>query len=356
MASLAVRLPREEVVVYTAAMPGSGAVDPELPFPVVRDRAGTLLPTARVARRTAEVLRAENCDSVLFGASAPLGLLADGLRSAGAARTVALTHGHETWWSRVPGTRAALRRIGDTNDVLTYLGEYTRRSIAAALSPAARSRMVRLTPGVDARVFTPGCGGAEVRARLGVDAARPVIACIARLVPRKGQDALIEALPQVLRAVPDALLLLVGGGPDRDRLAALADRLGVAASVLMPGPMPWEEIPPWFDVADVFAMPCRTRRLGLEPEALGIVFLEASASGLPVVVGDSGGAPDACLQNETGLVVSGRDIGAVAGALLQLLTDPELRRTMGARGREWVQQEWHWDGQVARLRGLLAPR
>jgi phosphatidylinositol alpha-1,6-mannosyltransferase len=352
--SLARRLPPEQVVVYTASMPGDGAVDAALPFPVYRDRTGMLLPTPRVARRARQILRAEGATSVLFGAAAPLGLLADGLRDAGARRIVALTHGHETWWARVPGARQALRRIGDGCDTLTYLGDYTRGVISGALSPEAAARMVQLPPGVDPEVFRPGCGGAEVRARLGIDPERPVVVCVARLKPRKGQDTLIAAMPEVLEQVPDALLLIVGGGPDRDRLERLVDARGVRPAVHFTGPVPWEDVPPYVDAGDVFAMPCRTRRLGLEPEALGIVFLEASATGLPVVVGDSGGAPDACRDGETGYVVDGTSPSAVAARVAELMLDKATARAMGERGRRWVHDAWHWDSLAARLRELLA--
>ena len=154
--ALADRLPVDEVVVYTAAMPGDREFDALLPFSVVRDPTSMLLPTPAVARRTADVLRAENCDSVLFGAAAPLGLLADRLRQAGARRVVGLTHGHETWWAKVPVARHALGRIGTGCDVLTYVSEFCRRRIATALSDDVAARMVRLAPGVDTQVFRPG--------------------------------------------------------------------------------------------------------------------------------------------------------------------------------------------------------
>ncbi len=355
VAALVTRIPPETVVVYTARMPAQEDVDRALPFPVHRDRAGTLLPTARVAGRAARLLRVEGCTSVLFGAAAPLGLLTARLRAAGAIRLVGLTHGHETWWARTPGARWALRRIGEDTDVLTCLGDYTRGVLAGALSPAAAERMVRLAPGVDAERFRPGSGGPEVRAALGIPADAPVIVCVARLKPRKGQDVLIRALPEIRRRVPDALLLLVGGGPDRPRLERLVDRVGVRRAVRFTGSVPWAELPPYFDAGDVFAMPCRTRRLGLEPEALGIVFLEAAASGLPIVVGDSGGAPDAVRDGDTGYVVSGTSTGAVAARVGDLLADRELAARMGQRGRRWVQRDWAWPERVSLLSRLLAP-
>ncbi|MGN6576861.1 MAG: glycosyltransferase family 4 protein [Nocardioides sp.] len=291
--ALCQHLPPEEVVVYTASMPGDLEYDAELPFPVYRDPVSMLLPTPAVARRVIGVMRRHGCDRVVFGASAPLGLLAPRLRRAGARRMVALTHGHEVWWARVPVARHLLRRIGDTVDVMTYVSEWCRDRISPALSAEAAARMQRLSPGVDTDRFYPGCGGAEVRERLGIPADAPVIVCTARMVKRKGQDTLVKAWPQVLRARPDARLLLVGDGPYRQAVERLVERLGITESVIFTGSVPWTDIPAYTDAGDVYAMPCRTRLFGLEPEAFGIVLMEAEACGLPVLVGDSGGAPEA---------------------------------------------------------------
>jgi phosphatidylinositol alpha-1,6-mannosyltransferase len=352
--ALADRLPADEVVVYTASMPGDGEFDELLPFPVVRDKATMLLPTPLVSRRIAEVLRAEGCDSVLFGAAAPLGLLADGLRKAGAQRVVGLTHGHETWWARVPAARQALRRIGDGCDVLTYVSEFCRRRIASALSGDAADRMQRLAPGVDTEVFRPGVGGAALRERLAIEPNRPVLVSVSRFVQRKGQDALIKAMPWLLQSIPEALLLLVGDGPTRTRLERLVRDSGVSGSVVFAGAVPWSEAPGWFDVGDVFAMPCRTRKGGLEPEALGIVFLEAQACGHPVLVGDSGGAPETVLHGETGYVVDPFDPVGIAARAADLLGDLDRVRSMGEKGRAWVEREWSWAESVSTLRGLLS--
>ncbi|MYS73438.1 glycosyltransferase, partial [Streptomyces sp. SID5926] len=174
------------------------------------------------------------------------------------------------------------------------------------------------------------------------------------LVPRKGQDTLIRALPWVLRAVPDAVLLLVGDGPRAPALRQLALREGVLDSVVLAGGHPHPALPAFYAAADVFAMPCRTRRGGLEVEGLGIVYLEAAASGLPVVAGDSGGAPDAVLEGETGHVVDGRSVAATADRLIRLLRGPRLARAMGDAGRRWVRTAWSWDDAYARLRDLLS--
>ena len=345
--SLAVRQPPDEVVVYAPQWKGARAFDAAQPFPVVRHRSSLMLPTPDVLRTARSLILSESCDRVWFGAAAPLGLLAGPL----ALRSVASTHGHEVGWALLPGARQALRRIGRTNDVVTYLGAYTRSRLQPALGPAAH--LERLPSGVDTAVFRPGAGGAGVRARHGLSD-RPVVVCVSRLVPRKGQDVLIRALPSIRSRVPGAALLVVGGGPDGPRLQRLATEHGVAGDVVLTGSVPWESLPAHYDAGDVFAMPCRTRRAGLEVEGLGIVFLEASATGLPVVAGRSGGSPDAVLDGQTGLVVDGTQVAEVADAVAGLLLDREAAAAMGRAGRAWVEREWRWDVLAQRLRGLLA--
>ncbi|HET9186904.1 MAG TPA: glycosyltransferase family 4 protein [Acidothermaceae bacterium] len=343
------RLP--EVVVYAPKWDGAAEFDAAQRFPVARHPTSLMLPTPAVARRAVSLLREHECDAVWFGAAAPLGLLAPALRRAGAKRIVATTHGHEAGWAQLPVARQLLRKIGSDVDVLTYLGEYTKGRLARAVAPSASLR--RLAPAVDSEHFRPGAGGAAVRQRLDL-AGRRVVVCVSRLVPRKGQDALIKAMPAILRAAPDAMLLIVGEGPYRERLEKSVDEVGVRRAVRFTGGVPWQELPAYFDAGDVFAMPCRTRRKGLDVEGLGIVYLEASAVGIPVVAGNSGGAPDAVLEGQTGFVVDGEDVDAVAGAVIGLLLDPDRARTMGAAGRAWVEREWTWAGTAAALAAMLS--
>ena len=345
--SLAVRQPPGEVVVYAPRWKGADAFDAAQPFPVVRHRSSLMLPTPDVLRTARSVATAEGCDRVWFGAAAPLALLAGPL----GLRSVASTHGHEVGWALLPGARQALRRIGRTTDVVTYLGAYTRSRLEPALGPAAH--LERLPSGVDTTVFRPGAGGAQVRARHGLSD-RPVVVCVSRLVARKGQDVLVRALPAIRARVPGAALLVVGGGPYAPRLQQLAAEHGVADDVVLTGSVPWEELPAHYDAGDVFAMPCRTRRAGLEVEGLGIVFLEASATGLPVVAGRSGGSPDAVLDGRTGHVVDGTSVAQVGDAVAGLLLDRERAAEMGRAGRAWVEREWRWDVLAGRLRELLA--
>ena len=345
---LAGLLPPDQVAVYAPAWDGAKAFDSRQPFPVVRHPTSLMLPVPAVARRAVATLREHDFDTVIYGAAAPLGLLAPTLRRAGAARQVALTHGHESGWAALPGARQLLRRIGDTTDVVTYLGEYFRVRLARAMSPAAAARMVRLAPGVDVATFRDAKPAPRPDGPGG-----PVVLCVSRLVPRKGQDTLIRAWPAVRAAIPDARLLLVGDGPYRDELHRMAGELGVSGSVTFAGSVPDDALPGYYAASDVFAMPCRTRRAGLDVEGLGIVYLEASAAGLPVIGGDSGGAPDAILDGETGYVVPGRSVATLADRIIGLLADPDRARAMGQRGLAWVEQEWDWSRVASRLHALL---
>jgi phosphatidylinositol alpha-1,6-mannosyltransferase len=298
-------------------------------------------------------LRDFACDRVLFGASAPLGLLAGDLRAAGALRIVALTHGHEVWWARVPGTRRLIRRIARDVDVLTYVSEYCREAIEPSLRPEDAARFVRLSPGVDADVFKPDADGSRWRAAWGVNPEQVVVLSAARLVRRKGHDRLIDAWSLVHREHPSAVLVIVGTGPQREALRYRLDRHGVAESVRLVSAVEWEAMPALYRAADVFALACRTRRRGFEPEAFGIVFVEAAASGIPVVVGRSGGAPETLDHGRTGYLVDPTDPGEVAERLAGLIADATLRRELGRRGRSRVIREFGLEATQARLRELL---
>ncbi|HTZ93980.1 MAG TPA: glycosyltransferase family 4 protein [Streptosporangiaceae bacterium] len=353
--ALSVRLPADGVVVYAPAWDGAREFDARQPYPVIRHPGSLMLPLPSVAARACALLAEHGCDTVLFGAAAPLGLLAPRLRRAGARRIVGITHGHEAGWAALPGARSMLRRIGDEVDVLTYLAEYFRVRLARALSAEAAGRMVKLAPGVDPAVFSRGSGGARIRRQLGIAADRQVVVCVSRMVPRKGQDTLIGAWPAVRAATAgDPLLLLVGEGPYRSALERLVSQTGVGDSVVFTGPVSWDDLPAYYDAGNIFAMPCRTRRAGLDVEGLGIVYLEASATGLPVVGGDSGGAPDAILDGETGYVVPGRSETALAQRLTELLADPAGAAAMGEKGQAWIDREWTWDLVAGRLQRILS--
>ena len=343
--------PPESLLVLASDHPGAGEYDAALPYEVVRAPTGMLLPTRGVARTAARLAREHHCRTAFFGAAAPLGLLAPGLRRAGVERLVGATHGHETGWVALPGARQALQRIADGLDLLTSISEYTHGRLAPAL--ADRTELVQLSPGVDVDRFTPAADGAPVRERHGLGDA-PVVVCVSRLVPRKGQDILVRGWAQVLDRHPRARLLLVGGGPLEASLRRAVEQRGLAHSVVLTGGVAPEHLPAHYAAGDVFAMPCRTRRGGLDVEGLGMVFLEAAACGLPVVAGTSGGAPETVVEGVTGHVVDPRSPDAVAAVLGDLLDDPARARAMGAAGRSWVEERWSWTTIAQTFAAVLA--
>ena len=349
------RRPIGQTIVYTSAQAGSEEYDKawksQFGVTVIRDRARILLPTPRVARNVARIIKESDIHVAAFGAAAPLGLLSSSMKRAGVQKTVALTHGHEVWWAKVFPFNLALRKIGTTVDSLTYLGEFTQRAIARSLSKGSAEKMIKIAPGIDVDHFSPQ-DSSQLRRNLRLENKR-VIVSVGRLVHRKGQDHLIQALPEILKSVPDAHILMVGQGPYLSHLKKLVEDLNLVDHVSFIGRIQYAQLPQYICVGDVFIMPSRSRFFGLEVEGLGIVYLEASACGLPVIAGSSGGAPDAVLEGVTGIVVDGENNNEIAAAAIKLLNDLDGARAMGLAGREWIIENWRWEIWSERFNKLL---
>lgn len=349
------RRPFGQTIVYTSAQSGSEEYDQawksDFGVTVIRDRAKILLPTPRVARNLSWIIKQSNIQVAAFGAAAPLGLLSASMKRAGIRKTVALTHGHEVWWAKVFPFTLAIRRIGSTIDSLTFLGEFTQRAISRSLSKTAAQQMVKIAPGIDVDHFCPQDSTA-LRKELKLEKKR-VIVSVGRLVHRKGQDHLIQALPEILKSVPDAHILMVGQGPYLPHLKKLVARHNLNDHVSFIGRIQYAQLPQYICAGDIFAMPSRSRFFGLEVEGLGIVYLEASACGLPVIAGSSGGAPDAVLDGVTGFVVDGENNEEIAAAAIRLLNDVDGAKAMGTAGREWIIENWRWEIWSQRFNKLL---
>jgi phosphatidylinositol alpha-1,6-mannosyltransferase len=354
--ALVCRLLDDDVAVLTSTAPGSAYADVAHGYPIER-LPGPLLPTPAVGRAAVDLLRRSGADRVLFGAAAPLALLAPTLRAAGAERIVALTHGHETWWATVPGCRTLLRRIGDEVDVLTTISDYVTERIASALSPAGRAKLVRLPPPVDLGVFHPRLPPTTSGARTTTagDGGTKRVVGVGRMVRRKGFDTLLDAWAVLGRGRPAPAgpeLVLVGDGPERWRLERQVRRSRLGR-VTFTGALDPTGVVAQLHRADVFALPVRTRLGGLDPEGLGLAALEASACGLPVVVGRSGGAPETVQQGRTGFVVDPDDPYELAARLTDLLADPGRARELGAAGRVFVSDRYGADRARRVLRAAL---
>jgi phosphatidylinositol alpha-1,6-mannosyltransferase len=349
------RRPYGQTIVYTSAQTGSEAYDAawksDFGVTIIRDRAKILLPTPRVARNLVRIVKESDIQVAAFGAAAPLGLLSGSMKRAGVRKTVALTHGHEVWWAKVFPFNLALRKIGTSVDSLTYLGEFTKQAISQSLSKASAKKMVKIAPGIDVEHFSPQ-DSTQLRRDLKLVNKR-VIVSVGRLVHRKGQDHLIQSMPEILKSVPNAHILMVGQGPYLMHLEKLVKDLNLVDHVSFIGRIQYAQLPQYICAGDIFAMPSRSRFFGLEVEGLGIVYLEASACGLPVIAGSSGGAPDAVLDGVTGLVVNGEDNQEIAAAAIKLLQDVDESKAIGLAGREWIIENWRWQIWSERFNKLL---
>jgi phosphatidyl-myo-inositol dimannoside synthase len=342
-------LPPDRVAVLCPAWDGAAEYDAAAPFRVLRQPERFLRPMPEVARRVDRAVQEIGAEVVLFGAAYPLALLGPRLAARGTPY-LAAAHGFEYWLSLAPGTHALMRyATSRAARVPVMCSDFIARRVRTAVPP--RVPVSVLYPGADVDRFRPDLPTADIRDDLGIGD-RPLVVCVSRLVRRKGQDVLIRGIERVRRRVPEAALLLVGGGPSEERLRTLAGD-APAGSVFFSGQVSEHDLPRHYAVGDVFAMPCRTRLAGLEVEGWGNVFIEAAACGRPVVVGDSGGAREALVDGETGLLVDGADVDAVADAVATLLEDPDLARAMGAAGRARVERAHRWPAITGRLAAWL---
>jgi phosphatidylinositol alpha-1,6-mannosyltransferase len=298
---------------------------------VTRGHRSYMLPSRTVARQIAATVAKFEPDAVLFGAPHPLTPLGPRLRERFNIPFGILSHGAEV---TIPAAAPLVkRRLGSelaSADVRFAVSRFTAGNVERLAGKPA----LFLGAGVEIDTFTPAVDR--------VAGNPPVIGCVSRFVPRKGQDRVLEAAA----LLPfDVDVLLVGTGRTEQRLRRIARDLGVSTRFEVD--VPWGELPDLYREMDVFVMPCRSRLGGLEVEGLGLVFLEAASSGIPVIAGDSGGAPETVIEGTTGFVAT--DPSAIAGHLETLIADPALARTMGAAGREHVLSEFTWEKVVARL-------
>jgi phosphatidylinositol alpha-1,6-mannosyltransferase len=350
------RIKGHEVTVFTSQQGDTSVYDQQwldkFGVRVIRDQSKILLPSWRVTRAAQKIVAAKNIDVVVFGAAAPLALMSPSLRKSGVKKIIALTHGHEVWWAKIFPFNFAIKRIGKNVDHLTYLGEFTRQAISKALSRKSATEMVKIAPGIDTAHFIPQPDAMQKRKELGLQD-KKIIISVGRLVHRKGQDNLIQAMPAVLKEIPSAHLMLVGEGPYRKHLEKLVMKSSLEQNVTFAGRIMYDRLPSYLSAADLFAMPSRSRFFGLEVEGLGIVYLEASACGIPVVAGNSGGAPDAVLEGVTGLCVDGTNIEQITAAIVEICSDAERASHMGAAGRNWIVDQWRWDIWSEEFNALL---
>ncbi|MEA2433974.1 MAG: phosphatidyl-myo-inositol dimannoside synthase [Actinomycetota bacterium] len=314
----------------------------DLGYPVFGGPGSMLIPSKRVVRAIERTCASLSTDKVLFGTPWPLGLLGPRLSAAGL-RYAAIVHGAEL---KVPAAVPLLKgRLAEAlagADLLMPVSDYTNRMVHELIArKQGRPHIENLRARVDLSRFHPDVNTSAVRDALGLSAADRVVLCFGRLVRRKGVHRLIEAMPEISRRVPHTVLVIAGTGPELGKLRHQAAR--AKARVLFAGRVPDEHAPAYYRLADVFALPVVDRWAGLEIEGLGVVLLEAAATGTPSVTGRSGGTPEAVLDGDTGFVVDARDPDQLCDRIVRLLKDPGLAERMGAAGRSHVEAEYSAD-------------
>ncbi len=348
------QLDGSQIVIYTASQSESADFDKRLTEKtgvlIVRDKSSILLPTPWVNRRVRAVALRYESEVIWFGAAMPLAWMSGLLKRAGAKRIVAITHGHEVWWAKLPPFKQIFAQSTKSIDVLTFLGEFTR----SAMAPVVRApcQMVQIAPGISIEHFSPGAKSQRLIDELKLEG-KQILVSVGRLVHRKGQDKLLEALPEILLTHPDIVLLFIGVGPRQKKLDQLVRAHDLSHYVRFVGRVTYDKLPEYLRLGDLFVMPSRSRLAGLEVEGLGIVYLEASACAIPVLAGASGGAPDAVIQGETGVVVDGSRVGEIARAVNELLDHPAQMAELGKAGRAWTQERWSWQIWGERFREVL---
>ena len=339
------RLPPDRFSVLTTPYAGDAAFDAAQPFRVERTHQKVLFPTRAIAARVDAVVASTGASLAVLDPALPLG-------DVGRRVTVpyaVVVHGAEVSVpGRLPGSRSLLGRVLREATHVIAAGTWVAGQAGKVAGQALPTTVV--PPGVDVERFRPipDDERAHARASFGLPSDGRLIVSVSRLVPRKGMDTLIEAAARLAPGRPDLTVAIAGGGRDRARLDRLVRRSGAPVRLL--GRVDDERLPSLYGCADAFAMLCRSRWGGLEQEGFGIVFLEAAACGVPQVAGDSGGASEAVVDGETGLVV-GRpsDGAAVAAALSRLVDDADLRRAQGRAARARAERDYAFDVLAARL-------
>jgi phosphatidyl-myo-inositol dimannoside synthase len=315
------------------AYPEAEEFDARQPYEVFREPTPRLYPTPRLLRRICDL--SAGVDVVQFGYALQSWILALAMQQRTGLPYVVFAHGAEVLFPfRIPGASrllmwGSLERAAEILTVSAHTAAEVRRYTKDRVSCTV------LRPVADLERFRPlDKGRDKVRNRHGLGE-RPTILCVSRLTTRKGQDRLIDVLP-VLHRQLGARLLLVGEGRLAKSLRHRARRRKVEKEVVFAGRVPDELLSSYYAAADVFAMPARTRWFGIEEEGFGVVFVEAAAAGLPMIVGNSGGASEAVEDGVTGYLVNGGSTEEIRGALSRLLGDEGLRKKMGAAARERV--------------------
>lgn len=344
----------EDIVIMAPSHPGAASFDKSHPYRVERTKEPVVLPHGRNLERAAHLAQEHGAELVLLGHPLPAGLLGPRLKKRlGLPYAVLLGGAEVTFPATWPVAGQLLRYVMCNASLFIAVSDYTAQ--AATRLVRGRVRACTLRPALDVDSFPEPSERMRLEARRALGIEGRLVVCVGRLVPRKGQDVLVEAVARLVPDMPDLSVCLIGQGRLAYRLKRRVEYLGIADRVFFPGALPREGVLQWLAAGDVFASPCRVRWGGLEVEGFGIVFVEAALMGLPVLAGRSGGSVEAVVPGETGVIVDGNSVDEVSAGLRRLLEASDCtRRTLGAAGRGLALRRHNPAIVGARFRELLA--
>lgn len=354
LAGLIGALPRDKVAVLAPKHYGAENFDNRRQYKIYRKDLMSRLPFVwpkwlpllfylwRTARR-------EKVEVILVGQVLPVGTAAMILKKFLEISYFVSCHGMDILTAaESPRKKKLLNKILEQAAGVVANSEFTKNELIKIGVPEKKITVVYPCPTGEVGITQEKVG--EIKNRLGL-ADKKIVLTVGRLVARKGQDKVIEAMPRIFEKVPNAIYVILGGGPEKENLRFKIENLKLENEVLLPGEVSEEKKNAFFQLCDVFVM--TPRQIGPDVEGFGTVYLEANQYGKPVVAGQSGGVAEAVVDNVTGLIVNSENVNQIAEAVIKLLTDGSLAKKLGEQGRTRVEREFQWAVQAEKLEKLL---
>lgn len=352
LAGLAGALPGEKVAVLAARAAFSERFDKNCHYNVYRKSLLTKflwpkwLPIIWHLWRAA---RREKVEAILVGQVLPIGTAALILKRFFKIPYFVSCHGMDILTAAsVPSKKKLMNKILDQAAGVIANSEFTKNELIKLGVP--ENKIIIIYPCVDKTEGITPEKMAEIKNRLGL-ADKKIIFSVGRLVVRKGMDKVIEAMPKILERVPSAIYVVAGDGPERENLKSKIENLKVENEVLLLGEVSEEKKNAFYQLCDLFIM--TPRQIGADVEGFGTVYLEANQYGKPVVAGKSGGVAEAVVDGVTGLIVDPENINQISDAVIKILSDENLAKKLGGRGREMVEKEFIWEMQIVKLEKII---
>lgn len=331
------------VTVFASDYHNAAEFDARQPFKIIRkpfliDEKVHVLNTLRMVRQVNKVVKEESIDVTIYGYIL-YGLIGMLLQILKGKKYGVSVHGMDVLkLTRFFLLRWVVKAILIRSDVVMVNSGYMRNMMMEL--GVKRERIEVVYPGVE-EIYDRTEKDPGLVERHGLEG-KYVLMTLGRLVQRKGFDMVVKAMPAIRQRIPEAVYLIVGGGPEREQLERLVKEHGVEDCVVFAGRAGDDELPKYYNLCDVFVMPSRYIASEGDVEGFGIVYMEASSCYKPVIGGNSGGVVEAVLDGETGLIVDPHSPEAVAEAVLRLYENPEFAARLADNGYKRAKHHFHY--------------